>query len=102
MVAFLTERLKTQGISHGEEDFLEAVGFHSFSRILEAKIPGNRGDSLNIVVPLNIPPSGRAETNAAGIALALALLENLAKKTPALGIRVLFLGGEFDPHPEAP
>lgn len=95
LIRLVRERLNQGEISFEEADFTEAAGFHSFSRILTAEVPGTGVEFLTLVAPLNQPRWSDPAWGSVNIALALGLLENHRRTEHPVGLRVLFLGGEF-------
>jgi len=95
LIRLIRERLEGGRILFQETDFAEAAGFHSFSRILTAEVPGSGDEFLTLVVPLNQPRWSDPAWGSINIALALGLLENHRGTEYSAGLRVLFLGGEF-------
>jgi hypothetical protein len=95
LISLIKERLNVQGIQYKETDFSEAAGFHSFSRILTAEIPGSGDEFLTLVAPLNQPRWSDPGWGSVNIALALGLLKNHGGTEFPVGLRVFFLGGEF-------
>lgn len=102
LIAFESIRaeLTPYRITLKERDFNDHVGGHSFSRTLEARIPGAIRDELLIVVSVNDragAPSGESR-----LALVTALAASLSELVLPVGVRLLFLGaerGEGQPYP---
>ena len=94
----IIDRLQRLGISFSERTFASLENAHSFSRIIEATIAGQRRDHLIIAVPLNHRYGAtRAGDGSVGLALALELAAQLADSPPPLTVTLLFLGAEREP-----
>ena len=65
---------------------------HSFSRILEVRIPGTGDGTLALVFPAT--DAGEWGDGAAGIAAALELMDRLARTPPPLEVRFAFPGAD--------
>ncbi len=97
VIRFIEERLALLRIPVKKTDFSKAAGGHSFSSILEATVPGRLPDTLILVVPLNHDDHAPADEDGSfGIAYGLALLASFRENTPALTVKMVFLGGEFE------
>ena len=96
LLDYIRSRLSDREIRFSETDFQNAAGYHSFSRILQVDIPGDKPDTLIIAVPLDSRHAAGPEgsTGALNIALALSLVTELRDYTPPVSIKVLFLGAQ--------
>jgi hypothetical protein len=95
LVAWIEQRLSSQGIRTARFDFSQADVEHSFSTCLRVDLPGASRDTLILVVPLDAPPADSGHDGSAAIALAVNLIETVHGATPPTGLTVLFLGAEF-------
>lgn len=94
----IIDRLQRLGISFNERTFANLDNAHSFSRIIEATITGQRRDHLIIALPLNHRyGAARAADGSIGLALALELAAQLTDSPPPLTVTLLFLGAEREP-----
>lgn len=98
----LVKKIESIGLRYQLHSFDEAVGFHSFSRILVVERPGSGNDLLTLVVPLTPPVTHTDGVWGTGISIAVELLESLKNREIESGLRVLFLGGEYEDHLLAP
>lgn len=95
--------LDDHGIPYQEHGFEDFEGAHSFSRVIEATIPGQREDRLVLAVPLNHQYGAPPDQNGSiSIAAALALAADAAAETLPVTVTVLFLGAECEPLPGYP
>jgi hypothetical protein len=100
---YISERLQSLNLSFRRLDFSESDQTHSFSSVIEAEITGKLPDTLILAVPINHPPEAPAESaGAVNIALALGLLEELARNKPTVSVKILFLGAEYGEEPGYP
>ena len=98
LILFIEERLKDLNVSFQTRDFSQAQTGHSFSRIIEAVIPGQTDEILMIAVPLNHRlDATKEEDGAFGIALLLSLIAHFLDDPPPLTLQFVFLGGEYSP-----
>ncbi|MDP3178300.1 MAG: hypothetical protein Q8M76_10385, partial [Spirochaetaceae bacterium] len=98
--ALIETTLKGAGIETTSKGLGEGEGGHSFSRIVESRIPGDREDEIAVVTPVtsfsdSIDPS----EGIAGLALALAEAQRRgialsAGSTLPISMRFVFLGAE--------
>ncbi len=97
----IERRLENLGVSYRRYGLDTYEGFHSFSSTIEVEITGRSEETIYYLFPLNHPPGAAVhESNAAGLALALSLIERLSETTPPLGLKILFLGAETGEEPE--
>jgi hypothetical protein len=97
VIRFIEERLAWLHIPFKKIDFSKAAGGHSFSYILETSLAGRLPDTLILAIPLNHDAGATvAGDGSFGIAAGLALIDFFRKQTPAVTVRVVFLGGEFE------
>jgi hypothetical protein len=97
VIRFIEERLALLRIPVQKTDFSKAAGGHSFSYILEASVAGRSPDTLILAIPLNHDFQAPADEDGSfGIALGLKLLEYFNEYKPAVTVKAVFLGGEFE------
>ncbi len=101
LIQYISERLDNMRVHYSVSDFSNASGYHSFSSIIEAKIEGEKKDELVLVIPLSRPLLyDEAPSGILNIITGLQLLEAMSEKTPPIGLKVLFIGGEWDEKEE--
>ncbi len=101
--AYVRSFLNEHGIRFRQQTFQELEGAHSFSRVIEATIPGQRADRLALAVPLNHQYGAPADRDGSiSIAAALALAAAAAAEPLPVTLTVLFLGAESEPLPGYP
>ena len=98
VIGYIRETLDEHGIAYQTKDFADFKEGHSFSRVIEATLPGDRPGSLIIAVPLNHPygVSGE-EGGAVNLSLALTAAAYFAGRDLPVTVKLLFLGGEYTP-----
>jgi hypothetical protein len=99
VIEYIREILDEHGIAYQAKDFDDFEEGHSFSRVIEATLPGDRADTLIIAVPLNHPygVSGK-EGGAVNLSLALTAAAYLNGRDLPVTVKLLFLGGEYAPE----
>ena len=96
LLALIAERLDSLGLRGEPFDFRDSDTAHSFSSCLRVDLPGARGDTVVLTVPLNHPPDAPPGSDGSvSVALALALLGRLGGSVPPVSFTVLFLGAEY-------
>ncbi|HUX21925.1 MAG TPA: hypothetical protein VMW69_11850, partial [Spirochaetia bacterium] len=102
-VAYIDNSLDAIDVPYNLQSFHDLEGTHSFSSSVEVDLPGERKDVLLIVVPLDNPQEAKpTDDGSINLALALGLIEALAKEKLPISLKFLFLGGEFGSGPEYP
>jgi len=93
---FIETRLSLLKVSYTEKDFSKSTNSHSFSRIIDVLIPGEREETVVICIPLNSQSgsSGEILDHSISIALGLAVIAEYQLNPPPVSVRVLFLGAE--------
>jgi hypothetical protein len=95
--------LRELGLQVRRSNFSELEGGHSFSGVVEARLQGEREDTLLVVAPANhrlqTSPHHDGSVNAAAL---LAAARQLAESTPPISIRFLLLGAEHGPTEQYP
>lgn len=80
-----------------EKDFSGADRFHSFSKILQISIQGDRPDTLLVAVPLSAEfdgASGSPGNGALNLALALQIIRRSVERPLPVTVSVVFLGAD--------
>ncbi|MFO7848642.1 MAG: hypothetical protein R6V67_01670 [Spirochaetia bacterium] len=100
-ISYIENRLEHLDVPYNTVSLDSFSGFHSFSSTIEAHIEGQSEDTLYFIFPHNHPPeAGVDESYAAGLSLALSLIENISTTTPPVSLGFLFLGAEKGREPE--
>lgn len=100
---FITDRLNALGVRFSQKSFSGSERRHSFSRFIDATIPGKKTDTVFIVVPINNVSAGpEGPDTLVNVALALGLLSRSSLVLPDVTIRILFMGAEFGESTEYP
>ncbi len=100
---FIIERLNTLGVRFSQKSFSGSERHHSFSRFVDATIPGKKTDTVFIVVPINnVSADPDAPDTLVNVALALGFLSRSSLVPPDVTIRILFMGAEFGESTEYP
>ena len=95
LLAYITDRFEENQIEYALSDFSAARGYHSFSRIIEADIPGEKEDVLILAIPLS-HSVGSIQQGGLNIVTGVQTAVAFSKKPPPVSIKILFLGGEED------
>ncbi len=83
-------------VSYSEHNLGDLKDNHSFSSSIIVDIPGKRGDTLNIIVPIDHEPGLSADADGSvSLALGLSLVREFARRNPDISLRILFLGAEY-------
>jgi hypothetical protein len=102
-LAYVESELERLEIPTREHSFREFDEGHSFSRVLEARIEGEREDTIIVAAALNHRLDTPVERDGSvNIAALLELARRLTEDSPELTVRLLFLGadqGGADQHP---
>lgn len=92
---FILKECESMKMKPEVRDFSDFDGGFSYSRNIEARIPGARPDTIVLAVPLvHEPGTAPKDDGSVNLALALAIASEYAGKLPPLTLRFLFLGGE--------
>ncbi|MBN1524211.1 MAG: hypothetical protein JW904_07015 [Spirochaetales bacterium] len=104
LINFIETRLTLLEIPYSSLSFAKSKNSHSFSRNIEATIPGIKNETLVICIPINTPSEVELKKNAYSfnIALALSLCKYFSTNTPPVSVKILFLGAEFGPTKQYP
>ncbi len=95
LIEYLRISLARAGIEISVLDFSSSDSGHSFSRVLEASVPGTGDGTLIIVVPLNHETHRTPDKDgSASLAAALSLAEAAGGSSPAQTLRVVFVGAD--------
>ncbi|WP_319561710.1 hypothetical protein [Marispirochaeta sp.] len=93
---YIKSVLDDNKIDYSENKLTQLRHDHSFSSTLIIDIPGEKADTLNIVVPVDHPRSSASGSDGAiNLALGLALAREFYQRDIPIGLRILFLGAEF-------
>lgn len=99
VIEYIQAVLDKYGIENQTADFTDFEQGHSFSRVIEAAIPGDKEDTLIIAAPLNHPyEAAKKESGSINISLALASAAYFAQNKSSVSVKLLFLGGEYAPE----
>ncbi|MBI9101361.1 MAG: hypothetical protein JEY99_03020 [Spirochaetales bacterium] len=98
LIKYITTRLTETGVKFSVQDFQNAVGYHSFSQIIQADIPGENEDILVIAIPLSRSNQYSVDNDFGilNIVTGLSMVESLSAHKPPVNIKILFLGGELE------
>lgn len=93
---YLQSRLEEERIPYAVRTLDQLRGAHSFSSSIEVLLPGDIGDTLTVIIPIDHPAEVEPENDGAiNLALGLALIREFAPRDRPVGLRFLFLGAEF-------
>ncbi len=103
MIDFIETSLRRMDVRYVKHSLGGSEGFHSFSSVVEADIPGEKDDTVILAVPINhADDSGPGNDYSVNSALALGIVEELRATRPAVSVKILFLGAEWGDTGEYP
>lgn len=95
VIRYIEDVLERSNIEYNTMDFSDATSGHSFSRVIEAFVPGTGAGTLMLVAPIDhAPDQSPGNDGSASLAAMLSVLEAAANEQLSTDLRIVFVGAD--------